>query len=66
VPRSAFVSDLCAILSARVVPSCRWAGPTTKAGLIGMCFMGAFGFVIEDSMQECRMREGYKRVGADE
>ena len=53
------------LLAYRAV-SFRWAGATTKTGLIAMCFMGAFGFVLEDKMQDCRMKEGYKRVGADE
>ena len=49
-----------------VLLCCRWAGTSTKTGLIAMCFMGAFGFVVEDKMHACRMKEGYKRVGADE
>ena len=36
-----------------------------KAGLVISCFLGAFGFVIDESMHHCRLSEGFKRVGAD-
>jgi hypothetical protein len=40
-------------------------GVSGRTGLIAMCFIGAFGFVAEDRVQQCRLREGFKRVSGD-
>ncbi len=68
VPAQGCVASHCGVLLRALLWLAvrRWAGTTTKTGLIAMFFMGAFGYVLEESMQTCRLREGFKRVGVDE
>jgi hypothetical protein len=40
---------------------CRTAALSPPPPQSGMSFMGPWGFVMEDSMHRCRMREGFAR-----
>ena len=45
--------------------ACSALGPSGKTAFILSGFVGAFYFVAENQLYECKWREGYKRVGIE-